>query len=195
MSFTPNIPASGQSLGSSRTQVLNNFSVLRSTIAANHVDVNSMGAGKHNFSEYVAQAQSPATANTEVALYCRVAGGVAQLFLQKENQIAGATDIAMTRADAGVQIGDAGWTFLPGGFIMQWGSTGVVNGAFTTTFTAHGGISYVNKVYQVFLVVDDPGAPSNPITSFTVNHSANTNTSFSGHTNRAITLSYLAIGV
>ena len=195
MSFTPNIPASGQSLGSSRTQVLNNFAVLRSTIATNHVDVNSLGAGKHNFSEYVAQAQSPATDNAEVALYCRVNGGVAQLFFQKENQLAGAADIAMTRADAGVKIGADGWTFLPGGFIMQWGSTGVVNGAFTTVYTAHGGIAFVNTTYRVFLTVNDPGIPSNPIPSFVVNDALNTPTSFSGNTNRPLTLSYLAIGV
>lgn len=47
MSFTPGIPASGQSLGNSRTQVLNNFSSLRSTLDTDHVDVNEADAGQH----------------------------------------------------------------------------------------------------------------------------------------------------
>lgn len=128
MTFTPGIPASGQSLGSSRTQVLNNFAVLRSTLAANHIDVNNTGAGKHNLSDYVVQATSPATATNEIALYSRSyqvgpAPLIPELFIQKENQLAGAADIVMSRLDVPPVRAFTGNTFLPGGIIMQWFTT------------------------------------------------------------------------
>src|SRR5260221_6995693 len=115
MTFTPGIPASGQSLGASRTQVLNNFAVLRSTIAKNHIDVNSAGAGKHNLAEFVNQGTSPATSTNEVALFGTSAFGTSQLALQKENRIAGDAFLVMSRLDKWVQAATTGWTFLPGG--------------------------------------------------------------------------------
>lgn len=134
MTFTPGIPASGQSLGSSRTQVLNNFAVLRSTIATNHIDVNNLGAGKHNLAELVVQSQSPATAAAEVALYSRAIAGIAELFLQKENQLAAAADIQMSRVDTGASGVDSGYSFLPGGVIIQWRIAAATNPGTLTNF-------------------------------------------------------------
>jgi len=195
MTFTPNIPQSGQTLGNSQSQVLNNFTNYFNTMSVNHVAPNNSGAGKHNLAELVVQAQSPATAAAEVAIYSRSPSGTADLYLQAQSQLANATDIKMSRLDAGIKAGGPGWTFLPGGMIMQWGSCGVVNGAFTTIYTAHGGIAFTTATYAVFLTVYDPGAPSNPIPSFTVNGGSLTSTQFGGTTNRALTLNYLAIGM
>lgn len=190
---------SGQSLGQTRDAIRNNFTNYFNTISLNHVAPNSAGAGKHTFAEFVEQAQAPATSIDEVAVYSRQVtypGPVinSELFLQKENQLVNAADIQMSRLDVGIKAGTSGWTFLPGGLIMQWGTTGVVNGAYTTIYTAHGGIAFKTATYQVFLTVNDPGAPNTPVTSFTVNQSLNSPTQFQGTTNRAITLSYLAIG-
>lgn len=195
MTFTTNIPNTGQSLGFTKNPIRNNLSVLRSTIATNHIDVNLSGAGKHNLAEFVEQATAPATSVDECALYAKQAQSVAQLFLQKEGQLAGAPDVQMSRLDKGVNAALAGWTFLPGGLIMQWGSCGVVNGAFTTIYTAQGGVAFTTNTYSVMLTVDDPGSPESPITSFTTQASTFTATEFQGHTNRSITLRYLAIGV
>jgi len=194
MTFTPNIPQSGQSLGQTRDAIRNNFANYNTVISVNHVAPNNAGQGKHTFAEFVLQAQSPATAASEVAIYSRTLNGQPQLCLQKQNQLAAAADIQMSRLDAGIKAATAGWTFLPGGMIMQWGTTGAVNGAFTTTYTTQGGIAFSTNTYLVLLTVADPGAPSNPITSFTVDSTAYQPTTFSGHTNRAITLNYFAIG-
>lgn len=147
MSFTPGIPASGQSLGSSRTQVLNNFAVLRSTVATNHIDVNNAGAGKHNLSEYVAQAQAPATTTGEVAMYCRSVSGTSQLFLQQENQLAAATDIQMSRLDKGILNAQTGYSFLPGGLIIQWGRDAFVGAAVAKTVTFP--VAFTTACYNV----------------------------------------------
>lgn len=89
MTFTPNIPASGQSLGNSRLQVLNNFAILRSTIATDHVDVNASGNGKHKFVHLPVQTSPvppPTTAALEGALYTKdVGSGVTQLFYRRES--------------------------------------------------------------------------------------------------------------
>ena len=47
MTFTPNIPAVGQSLGSSRTQVLGNFSNYNTLVSVDHVSPNAAGQGQH----------------------------------------------------------------------------------------------------------------------------------------------------
>lgn len=65
MTFTPNIPLSGQSLGNSRTQVVNNFLNLRNAIQSDHADTNGSVPGRHNFSRYQLQASVPATSATE----------------------------------------------------------------------------------------------------------------------------------
>lgn len=198
MSFTVNIPQSGQSLGQTVNLISGNFANYAAVIAVNHLGPNGTGAGKHNLSEYVVQAQSPATSTNEVATYCRNGthgSTTPELYLQQQNQTTGANDIQMSRLDAGTKFGTAGWTFLPGGFIMQWGSCGVVNGAFTTVYTAHGGIAFKVQTYQVFLMVNDPASSATPPVFYSVNELLNSPTQFQGRTNMAITLSYLAIGI
>lgn len=90
MTFTPNIPAVGQSLGNSRPQVLNNFAVLRSTIAENHFDVNDADAGKHGTAIFPEVGNPsfpnpPTTAANEGALYTKDSGGTTQLFWRQES--------------------------------------------------------------------------------------------------------------
>lgn len=121
MSFTPNIPQTGQTLGQTRAAVNNNFANYFNTIAVNHIAPNNAGAGKHNLSEYVVQAQSPATAASEVATYSRSISGTPELCLQKQNQLAAAADVQMSRLDTGVLAAQNGYSFLPGGVIIQWG--------------------------------------------------------------------------
>lgn len=199
MTFTPNIPQPGQSLGQTVNLISGNFTNYAQVISVNHLGPNGANAGKHNLSEYVVQAQSPATSANEVATFCRV-GNISnpwsttpELYLQSQNQVAGAGDIQMSRLDSGIKFGTTGWTFLPGGFIMQWGSCGIVNGEFTTVYTARGGIAFKVQTWQVFLVANDPGIPPNLV--YTINELLNAPTQFVGHTNLPVTLSYLAIGI
>lgn len=118
MTFTPNIPASGQTLGSSQPQILNNFAVLRSTIAVNHVDVNATNPGTHTHVDLIAQSANPNPATGFVSHYSKTVGGVTQWFFQRENsgsviQMSNGTPVASTN----------GQTFLPGGLILQYGSS------------------------------------------------------------------------
>jgi hypothetical protein len=133
MSFTSNIPAVGQSLGSSRTQVLNNFASLRTTISngtlPNHIDVNNTGAGKHIFLQM--PVQSPSAANLTLAgefgVISKTANGNSELFFNRDGsnttgtpnyyQLTAGTPVALQSTPQG----NKGSSFLPGGVIVNYG--------------------------------------------------------------------------
>jgi hypothetical protein len=133
MTYYPNIPFSGESLGQSRPQVQGNFNLIQQTISQDHAAIAATGQGKHNQSTYPSQGAgygmskiSPATLTNENAIYSATdAFSNVQLFAQKANQSANAGGIQLTRTDTGAAIGannnTNGYTFLPGGLIMQWG--------------------------------------------------------------------------
>ena len=87
MTCSPGIPASGQSLGSSRTQVLGNFTNYFNVVSQDHVAPNATGEGKHNKSTYPVHlaAADPVTIAGEVAVYCKLLGAIPTLFLRPEN--------------------------------------------------------------------------------------------------------------
>ncbi len=123
MSFTPNIPQVGQSLGNSRTQILNNFSTLRAAINRNHVDVNLTDVGKHTYVDFQAQGSDPGTLANEICLYNKVSSAVARLFLRLPSngaifQVTGNAPLSATN----------GKTYLPGGLLLQWGASSVPTG-------------------------------------------------------------------
>jgi len=131
MSFTPAIPQVGQSLGSSRPQVLDNFAILRSTIAVNHVDVNLANAGTHTHADLLAQAGNPNPATGLVSHYSKLVSGITEWFFQRENT---GTVIQMSRQDP--QLINNGQTFLPGGLLLKFGfAAGTAPIMFTTAFT------------------------------------------------------------
>lgn len=138
MTFTPNIPATGQSLGQTKNLISGNFTNYFNTISQDHVPPGT-NQGKHNQSTYVSQgagaSKSPVTAATEVALYSGTdAFGAMQLFAQKASQLINAGGIQMSRLDTGTQVNaSTGYTFLPGGLILQYGIAAATSGAGTTT--------------------------------------------------------------
>ncbi len=97
MSFDPNVPNTGQTLGQTKNPIRNNFNSLRSTLAQDHIDVNATGAGKHTVIHFPnAVSTSPATLLNEVALYSKDISGTPFLFYQGPNQMASAPDIQVT---------------------------------------------------------------------------------------------------
>jgi len=144
------VPNSGQSLGITRVPINTNFSLIQSVFAANHIGFNNTGAGKHSLIQMpTVQAASPGTAAGEVALYTRTVAGVPQLFYQSQSIAAAGTDVQMTKVIAaslstlggnanyqvGVPSSTGGWSFLPGGLIMNYAtSTSLAAGANVVNF-------------------------------------------------------------
>lgn len=151
MSFTPNIPADGQSLGNSKPMVRNNFNVINSSFAINHIDFNSLGAGKHKFVQMPAQGSDPGTALADIALYNKLgatAGTAATncLFLQPQN-----SGTAYQVSNIAPLQGAFGYSWLPGGMLIQWGNTTIAGATTNVVFTAGGGVAFTT-IYTVVAI-------------------------------------------
>jgi hypothetical protein len=137
------LPNSGQSLGVTRPQINTNFALIQQIFDINHYDFNAANAGKHTFVTlpiYSAIATPPPLPLTgEGILYTATVSGETELFYARDNsggmtptplanyQLTGTVDISTPTV--------AGSTSLPGGLMMQWGSsTGIWNGSNSITF-------------------------------------------------------------
>ena len=145
------LPNSGQSLGQTRSSIRTNFSLIQTAQNTNHVAIDGSGAGKHKFLQMPEQGSAPATAANEAGFYAKVGTNPAQsnLFFRGESSgfeyqltkaISASTALFGTNAAYGVAPAGTviigGWTFLPGGLILQYGlvtGTGALNTPSTRT--------------------------------------------------------------
>lgn len=129
MSFTPNVPNTGQSLGETKNPIRNNFSILRNTIAENHYDVNNPNFGKHGTLIMPVVGNSdfpnpPTTLALEGALYTK-----------EEPPSSGETQLYYRRESNGIQTGMA---FLSGSVIVAGPSLGITLKDFTGSPNCYG---------------------------------------------------------
>jgi len=130
VTYTPNIPVTGDSLGSTRDRINTNFQQIYNVFEENHYPFNSANQGKHMWSSYPEQSSDPSTEANELAIYAKpgLYPVETDLFLRAESN---GFVYAMTRVNSAFistmgqfitagtvttnysQIG--GWTFLPGG--------------------------------------------------------------------------------
>ena len=77
MTYTTDIPQSGDTLGGTRDRIRTNFEEIATVMAENHVAFNNADEGKHKFLQMPVQASAPATGASEAAFYVqqRVAHG------------------------------------------------------------------------------------------------------------------------
>ena len=147
MSYTQDIPISGDNLGGTRDRIRSNFQVISSTIAVNHVAFGGgAGEGKHKFLQMPEVTASgsgvPSTAVNEGGVYTEVGTNPAEtnLFFRAENS---GDSYQMTHVDSARiasfatagGVNDSGWTFLPGGLLLQYGIRAVAAKGTATTIT------------------------------------------------------------
>lgn len=175
MTYTSNIPVSGNTLGGTRDLVRGNFQQIDTVTAINHVAFNQSGQGKHKFLQMPEQVSAPATLANEAGFYCKQATNPAEANLYFRAEDSGGTggfEYQMTRADetntatfatntayAANHLG--GWTFLPGGMILQYGfrSSVAASGLTTVTFP----IQFTTGCYSVIITGITTGDPSKQI--------------------------------
>ncbi len=152
MTYTTGIPRAGQSLGNSRPSVQGNFDYIDTSFAINHVAFNAAGVGKHKFLQMPEQGAAPATAANEGALYTKVAQSITNLFWRLESS---GTEVQMTNiAPTNAQ---QGYTFLPGGLLMQWNvvTVGAAGTSTTTTLLTSFTLAGVNvQPYSVVVTAN-----------------------------------------
>lgn len=134
MTYNQNIPQPTDFLSDSQGQIQQNFLVANTVMDINHYPFNNAttNKGKHKFLQMPDQVAAPAVAADELGFYVKAVSGVSQFFMRGEN---GGSEYQMTVGTAGVDPNFAtfgtntgylanhtgGWTFLPGGLIMQYG--------------------------------------------------------------------------
>ncbi len=127
------IPQSTDLISNSQPQILANFSQLNTQYLADHDGFNTgsgNGSGMHDQVTFLANQSAPSLTRNSVAgvsgLYVNTDGTNSQLFFQNA-----AGSFRMTGGDIAAT---AGYTYLPGGLIMQWVKRSA-NGAFTWPLT------------------------------------------------------------
>jgi len=143
MTYNPNIPQPGDFLSDSQSQILNNFSSANASFGINHVNfATATNNGKHKFCELLNQAAVPTPVSNQGVVYTKKdASNRSQLFYSPDST---GDEYQITRV-IGASIAtfstNPGWTFLPGGMLMQWGTASSIAGGtatvvFPVAFTA-----------------------------------------------------------
>lgn len=156
MAYNSAIPQATDFISTSQQDILNNFSAINTFVNVNHVAFNGADQGKHLYLQMPEHA-APTTGGNEAGLYANVGAtsGVTELYFRREGNGA---SIAFTEATAPNSNLSAGWTRLPSGVVIKWGShaaTGNATFTWTSDDATFPGFTYV---YQVMVCVGDGAA-------------------------------------
>lgn len=128
-------PLSTDPINQTQAPIRTNFESIRAIIGVNHVDFADADSGKHKFVTFPVQVAAPVLAAGEIGLYNKAAlapfGTFNELFVHKLTTQGTATaDIPFTASILSTSnplptAAAVGWTYLPSGIILQWGSAGI----------------------------------------------------------------------
>lgn len=144
--YNANVPQPTDLLSQSQSDLLNNFQALQTLIDVNHVDFASGDQGKHKWVTFPVQAAIPPAGSGfgagELGLYNAVNATTtkSELYINKTNQatvvqIPSTASILSQNSNPG--LNSQGWSYLPSGMVLYWGSfTGVTGLNVVTLNTA-----------------------------------------------------------
>lgn len=180
MAYIANIPMGSQPINVTQPQIQGNFEALGAYLNPNNTAI--------VFNEIVPPA--PVTGANQGALFVEngVYTNVPELTFERQN---GGPNIEMTACFADA----TGWTRIPSGILMKWGTVAVPGSPFTITFPDDGNVT-IPRFTAIFVVI--PNTVGNVTTITEIN--SQTITTFYGHhygltgNGQAGTISYIAIG-
>jgi hypothetical protein len=184
--YTPGYPPDGSSLGQTKSTIRNNLDGTFDTLAVDHVNNNgqpgSQPAGYHTVIHSVPQGNNPAAIAGYGQLFSKTINSFTNdqaLFWETGGGLIQQLTVNLTPSAA-----TNGYTFLPGGIILQWG---VVNnpGSSGTVQFATNNIDFPNNFFsvQTCLRYDGPhsaaavfvnGAPTKSQFAYTITVSGTT---------------------
>ena len=153
MPITTNVPLPAQSLATSQPLIQGNFVTIQNAFVQDHVDYNTSGQGKHNQVTFPNVISTPSYLVGEIGLFNQTASptGIPDIWLQRGT----ADPYPMT----GCSANTSGWSYLPSGIIIQWGTSSVVsNGTSTISFP----IPFPNAAYSLQVTQNTFAIPVNP---------------------------------
>jgi hypothetical protein len=178
-------PQNGSTLGQSKATIRNNLDGTFLTVSVNHYNQNSSYPGQHKFIQFPNSSMfAPPVPNlgTEIDLYNggSTLGGANNLFLLPPGSTSLLQAIQLTRAsNFPTSNSTSGFSWLPGGFLIQWGFNNVNPAGASTLIAFPTAFSSPSTVYSITIgnIINtnnsDPGA-----NSVFVRSSATTNASF-----------------
>jgi len=143
--YNPNIPQPNDILADSQDDILENFQQLSTAWNINHIPFNNATQGKHT---EVTLPENVAPTNTlidEANIYSQL------------STLTGQTELAWQRENNGARIewtgllaASVGWTRLPSGILLKWGSA-TANGATVVTYPVAANTPVFTAVYNTLL--------------------------------------------
>lgn len=160
MAYQANIPLPTDRLKDSQSDILDNFTAIKQLIDRNHGTFGATTEGRHTFIEFPTTTPTKDTLTTpEVALYSKngAFSGVPELFFQGNN-LAADFGYAITESLQAVN----GWTRLPSGIVLKWGTTSIAsrNSLETITFPVLGTIPAFTAIFTVLAIETFSAGPS-----------------------------------
>lgn len=132
--FTPNIPAAANAPSADQPLMQNNFDALQNAQDKNHMPLSdTVNRGLHKFVEMPVQVGAQTTAVGEGELHTQTVGGTSQLYYSRDNSAG--TLVQLTTAIV-PSVATSGYSFLPGGLIIQWAQVTLTGSGIATFPTA-----------------------------------------------------------
>lgn len=188
MSYTSNVPVTGQSLNASRDIINENFTIL--------------GPYGNGFSFFTVQLAAPSfSANTDY-LYMKAFASANEMFIHKQTT-SGLSEVPFTASKMSLSVAadcDKGWAYLPCGSLIKWGNVTATTAAiFTVDVASLSGGPVYSRVLQTYLTPYWGGSVTNsasvPFFTGTATVDGNFNCFVSNYVPTNSKLSYLIIGI
>ncbi|SRR5258706_4072890 len=179
--YTPGYPPDGSSLGQTKSVIRNNLDGTFQTLGIDHVNNNGQPGGKpagyHTVIHSVPQGSNPAPV-----------AGYGQLFSKTINSFTtdqalfwetGAGLIQQLTVNLTPSPAANGYTFLPGGLILQWGKINSTASSFQTLTFATSNIAFPNNCFGIWTqVYGNSGTPATSTGNVEIRQSTLTRTTF-----------------
>lgn len=153
MAYNNAIPAANDLLSQSQDDILQNFIEIKTLIDIDHETFGAANQGKHKQVTLPEQGADPATAANEVAVYSKLSteGALGSaLFLRHEGS-GTVTDFTSSTQAAN------GWTRLPSGILLKWGSGTTAGGAQVFALPVAATVPKFATIYSVSLTPNGDG--------------------------------------
>lgn len=174
LNVTPN---ANDRISDTQPLILQNFNTINAAFNVNHGEYLTGDQGKHKFVTFLPQNPVPVFAGTDEGMYsvASIAGpnptiNGPEIYLKKfYNSGVSSRDIPFTASFISntnpLTNNQDGWTYLPSGILVKWGS--ISNPAGTNNFPVGAGIPVFTNCFRVFVVPANLIATQNGIGSGT----------------------------
>jgi hypothetical protein len=190
-----NVPTASQTLASSQSLIQANFATIDTAFTVNHVSYNdgSGNQGKHAFIQFPVQALAPVAAPGDISLY------------NQNSSLTGLNELYIVKADATTKTpmtashqAPTGWTYLPSGVLMKWGTTSTISSSepFSYTFPVSSSTPVFTTIFTVMLTTSDSNPPFSGAVAVQTSSLSTTGFSviYNGTASGTTVVNYLAIG-